>query len=151
MSSEFDIEMDVERLKNLMSKGMDAVKIAFKYTAIDVWGELRKEAPVNHGRLAGSFQLKPVNDFEYHIQSGVAYALAVHTGTGIHGPEGRPIEIVPVNKKALYWPGAPHPVKRVLNPGRKADPYADRAMDNTSSRLDEFAQRAIMETMGATS
>jgi hypothetical protein len=31
--------------------------------------------------------------------------------------------IVPTNKKALFWKGASHPVKKVNHPGTKAQPF----------------------------
>ena len=44
------------------------------------------------------------------------YAAFVEFGT-------RPHEILPINKQALYWKGAEHPVKRVEHPGSKANPF----------------------------
>lgn len=52
------------------------------------------------------------------------YALYVHEGT-------RPYEIVPVRKKALWWPGALHPVRRVRHPGIKANPFVERTFNIT--------------------
>lgn len=52
---------------------------------------------------------------------GVPYARPVHDGS-------RARVIVPVNKNALYWPGAKHPVKRVNHPGNRANPFMLRAL-----------------------
>ena len=122
----------------LIRVARQAIALAIKYTATEVWGNVRKEAPVDHGRLAGSFQLDQVDDLSYRIWSGVEYALAVHEGT-------KPHVIEPKNKKALYWDGARHPVRRVMHPGTQANPYADRAIEQASSRSDEFISRALRE------
>ena len=127
---------DVDRL---LAATREAMALAIKYTATEVWGNIRKEAPVDHGRLAGSFQLSQLDDFAWKIWSGVHYALAVHEGTD-------PYVIRPVNKKALYWAGADHPVAKVNHPGIRANPYATRAMDEASKRTDEFIRRALNET-----
>ena len=122
----------------LIKTTRQAIALAIKYTATEVWGNIRKEAPVDHGRLAGSFQLDQVDDLSYRIWSGVEYALAVHEGT-------KPHVIEPKNKKALYWDGARHPVRRVMHPGTQANPYVDRAIEQASSRSDEFIRRALRE------
>lgn len=127
-----------EDFERLIRKARQAIALAIKYTATEVWGNIRKEAPVDHGRLAGSFQLDQVDDLTYRIWSGVEYALAVHEGT-------KPHVIEPKNKKALYWDGAKHPVKRVMHPGTQANPYADRAIEQASSRMNEFISRALRE------
>ncbi len=41
----------------------------------------------------------------------------LEVGTGLHGPYKQAFIIRPTEKKALFWPGAAHPVKAVLHPG----------------------------------
>ena len=52
----------------------------------------------------------------------VPYAAPVYYGA-------RPHVIVPRNARALYWPGARHPVRRVNHPGNAPNPYLDRGVD----------------------
>ncbi len=127
-----------EDFDQLIQSARRAISLAIKYTATEVWGNIREEAPVDHGRLAGSFQLDQVDDLSYRIWSGVEYALAVHEGT-------KPHVIEPKNKKALYWDGARHPVRRVMHPGTPGNPYAERAIEQASNRSDEFISRALRE------
>ena len=58
-----------------------------------------------------------------HVDIGtpVEYAKYVELGTGPH-------VIRPVRKKALFWPGAEHPVAWVLHPGNKAYPFLGPAL-----------------------
>lgn len=50
-----------------------------------------------------------------YLSHGVQYGTILEEGS-------RPHIIKPVNKKALYWPGAAHPVKQVKHPGTKGKP-----------------------------
>ncbi|MCX5365944.1 HK97 gp10 family phage protein [Streptomyces sp. NBC_00124] len=43
--------------------------------------------------------------------------------------------ITPKNKKALYWKGARHPVKRVNHPGNDAQPFLRPALYKRRGRL----------------
>ena len=57
--------------------------------------------------------------FVLYLSHGVEYGRYLEEGTGKYGPKGKPYTIEPVNKKALYWEGAKHPVKKVTHPGMK--------------------------------
>lgn len=140
-------KFDKAKLAMIMKLPMKAGKLAFKYTAEEAWSLLMKESPVDHGRLAGSWQLSKENDFRYKAKSGVKYALAVATGTGIYGPEGRPIIIEPVTKKCLHfiWQGMEIFTKRAEVQGMKPNPYPDRAMKGAEKRVPEFIKRALRE------
>ena len=63
--------------------------------------------------------------------SNIKYAPGVEYGTKAH-------IIKPKNKKALYWKGAKHPVKKVNHPGSKAKPYLIPAFEKEK---DQFLER----------
>jgi phage virion morphogenesis protein len=63
------------------------------------------------GILAGSISAK-ATDTQAIVGTNVKYA-AVHQ----FGDKTSPTVIKPKNKKALFWPGAKHPVKSVKHPG----------------------------------
>ncbi len=63
------------------------------------------------GRLRRSFTRKIGND-QVAIGTNVEYAAALHFGAKV-GPH----IIKPKHGKALFWPGAAHPVKQVRHPG----------------------------------
>lgn len=143
------IEMVIDQVQ--VEKIMNIPKLAgiktFGYFAQEVWRGFRIEAPVDHGRLAGSFNLKKNNDFEYAIQSGVEYALAVAEGTGLYGPKHREIVIEPKVKQCLHfvWQGVEIFAKKVHVKGMKPNPYHERAFKKGESRIDEFIRRALRE------
>lgn len=63
------------------------------------------------GRLAASITSRATGN-QAMVGTNVVYA-AIHQFGGHTGPH----TILPKNKKALFWPGARHPVKSVKHPG----------------------------------
>jgi hypothetical protein len=73
------------------------------------------------GRLRDSLRAE-VHDKVLRVGSlDCNYATDVEMGTAAH-------VITPRNKKALYWPGADHPVARVNHPGTQPMPYLRPAL-----------------------
>ncbi len=139
-----EAEINSEDMQKLAEQGQRAIALAMKYTAEEVWANVAREAPTDHGRLAGSFQAEPVDDFSWRVYSNVSYALAVH--------DGRPPGDVSfsaiaqwANRKGL----PPGPVFWTIREyGTEGNPYADRAVELVYPRAQEFAQRAVRETIG---
>lgn len=101
-----------------------------------------KEAPVRTSNLANS----GTSEVNAQATKGVVrftarYAGFVHQGTGLYGP--RKTKIVPENKKALYWPGAAHPVRSVK--GMRPNPFLVRAAEQSDipALFIEGAERII--------
>ncbi len=168
------VEYSTDELQKFLQMASAAVALAMKYTATEVWGNVRKMAPVDQGRLAGSFNLAQGGPLDWNVYSNVTYALDVHQGTGIYGPEGK--EIKPVTAKALkfYWPKtgkmmifkgdlqgprekasfAAWATERGMTPvfawvqGTRPRPYADWAIKAASERTDEFIRKAIKDSGG---
>lgn len=79
-----------------------------------------KKAPVRTSHLANSATANVSADgSKGEIRFTAQYAGYVHEGTGIYGPRKK--RIVPRSKKALFWPGAAHPVKSTA--GMKGRPF----------------------------
>lgn len=170
----FNVEIDYQELEKFADLGRKAMALAIKYTATDVWGGIKRKAPVDHGRLAGSFTLEEAEEFAWRIKTYVHYAWYVHEGTGIYGPEGQPI--MPVQAQALkfYWKKTGQMMifkgdidtarerasfgrwaeERGMTPvfawvkGMEGRPFADQAIEEVTPRTQEFARRAVQETMG---
>lgn len=75
-----------------------------------------------------SGELKHSHTTEFGGLEGAMYPLALHSIFVILGTSG-PYPIYPVNKLALWWPGALHPVSKVTHPGIKANDYIADAKD----------------------
>ena len=77
---------------------------------------LTKNKSINTGHLRMGIATD-IGNMEVTVHtSNIKYAPMVEYGTRSH-------IIKPKNKKALYWKGAAHPVKKVNHPGSKAKPY----------------------------
>ena len=97
---------------------------------------LQREAPRGRTeRLVNSLHMDVVNGgMGAVLSAGVAYNKFVIKGTGPHA-------IYPRFARALYWPGAAHPVRSVMHPGTKANPYHERAVRDSRSDIEETARQ----------
>ena len=119
------------------------VSRAVKLAATDVWGNVAREAPVDHGRLAGSFELDRSSDLYWNITTRVNYAAFVHEGTGLYGPMHR--RITPSQASVLAFVSGGKQVFAKSVSGQRPNPYADRAVKRTDSRAQVFADIAVRE------
>ncbi len=72
----------------------------------------------------------------------------VREGTGIYGPRGAPIR--PTRARALFWPGAEHPVRSVrgMPPNDFVTPALAEAVPQVMEALRTAAQDALHATLG---
>ncbi|MFJ4649475.1 HK97-gp10 family putative phage morphogenesis protein [Streptomyces bobili] len=114
-------------LRRYFGRMSDDVARAVDRTRIDVQNEARRRAPVDTGRLRSSIVSRAEGggrSVGYVIGSNVNYAAAVEYGTAPH-------VIKPKYKRALYWPGAAHPVAQVNHPGTRPQPFLRPAIEMT--------------------
>lgn len=99
---------------------------------------MRVETPKGKTRkLSANIQVKAVG-LEGSVGPNLditPYAIFVHEGTN-------PYTIRPRLKKALWWPGALHPVKKVRHPGIKANKFVERTFG--------IIKRPVEQIMGKT-
>ncbi len=143
---EYTLEWNEEDIRRFAELAKSVFARATNLLAHEVWGNISRESPTDQGRLAGSFMIEPIDEYNWRIYTNVEYALFVHEGTGVYGPMGQ--RIVPVQAKALVftWQGKTWFLSSVA--GQKPNPYADRAIQAADSRTDEFIARALRETTG---
>lgn len=141
---DWQVDFNEEEMREWLGLVEKAYDRALEYMAADVWGNIKREAPTDHGKLAGSFALEKISRLKWRIYTMVYYAMYVHEGTGIYGPVGHPI--VPRRARFLVfeWHGQTWFLRSVR--GQKPNPFADRAMDTTAGRVQEFTERAVAET-----
>lgn len=135
-------------------EGLAKLREAFEQAPLIVGGELEKtvknaglrlqriariEAPHRTGMLQRSIYLE-YRPIEVSVFTVLDYAPFVHFGTKSHW-------IFPKKKKALYWEEAMHPVRAVLHPGTKPNPFFERAIesekDYVQNLFDECLKRII--------
>ena len=99
-----------------------------------------EEAPHATGNLVNALTTEQTETGGEVFVSGAApYAKYVHQGTGIWGPKKQRIR--PTQKKALFWPGAPHPMASVA--GQKPNPFMDRAADRAAPLVEDILAEAV--------
>lgn len=100
----------------------------------------KREAPVRQGHLRRTITSRVESGGDRgRIGTNAKYARAVHEGM-------KPRVIKATRAKALFWPGARHPVKSVKHPGSRANPFFDRTRD----RLRPIAERELKDWMNVT-
>lgn len=112
--------------------------------AVAVHGEAVSEAPVDTGRLRSSHawavEAAPIPNFA-RVGVNVAYGRFVHDGTRAH-------VITPSRKRALFWPGARHPVASVNHPGTAPNPWLERALRQAAGAVRRAAERLASDVEG---
>jgi hypothetical protein len=148
MSDGLGFEMDISQVNSLvgnLKKAPQVMREDFRTTGqkagLMVTGEAIKEAPVDKGFLRSKIG-PPIttiggSSLITKVTSHADYSKAVHDGTDAH-------VIVPSAKKALFWPGAEHPVRKVNHPGTTANPYMKRALEKTAARLTQMYSQMLV-------
>jgi hypothetical protein len=100
----------------------------------------RGVVPWATGTLARTFNFR-IEALKGRVFPTRAYAIFVHEGS-------RPHDIVATKKKALWWEGAAHPVKRVHHPGYRGNRFLPRMLEMSKKAVDnrfELAGKKIAE------
>lgn len=115
----------------LQAVAKEARQVAMQRAVLIVEAEGKREAPVKTGNLRRTITSRVEDGGNRGIVgTNARYARAVHDGSKAH-------TIRPVNGKALYWKGAKHPVKSVKHPGTKGNPFFERAIAYSRSRVEQ--------------
>lgn len=143
-----DFTVDIQNLDQLMAALKQAPSIAgpilqraidgsqallAKYTGQNVpWrtGYLAKTWVWTPGTLSGTWA------------PSAKYAPFVQFGTSPH-------TILPTMGKALYWPGASHPVKIVHHPGTKAQPFMQKIIAAATPEINTLFGQALTQINAA--
>lgn len=116
-----------------------ATEEAVELLALEIWGNIREEAPVDHGLLAGSWQLSRAGALAWLIASQVEYAAHVETGTRPHVIRPK----VPGGVLHFEVRGADVFARSVSHPGTAAQPYIGPSIDSAERRRVEFVRTAL--------
>lgn len=110
---------------------------AHRSLALEVWGNIRENAPQDHGRLAGSFTMHG-GATESRIGSAVKYAAVQDQGRG-------PYTIYPRNGPFLTFQinGGWVRVRQVDHPGIPATNYIGKSIEQAESRIPDFVTNAL--------
>lgn len=126
-----DMHVDIHELVALNGRTRNAGPIiqreigrAARESGFVIQKNAMQEVPVKIGNLKASIGPPEVTvvgmGATVKISTHADYAMPVHEGSGRH-------VIKPRDKRALWWPGAAHPVKSVNHPGNKPNRFMVRA------------------------
>jgi hypothetical protein len=126
MDVNIKINPDIKIINNALQSDYDGMRRAGMINLVSSVEALAvKKAPKKTSNLARSRTSNVSADGNKGTISFTApYAAYVHEGTGLFGIYHKRIE--PKTKKALFWPGAAHPVKSVK--GMKGRPFVTDAV-----------------------
>ena len=115
---------------------MNRQRLEKEFSIIDraVIKHVEDEVPVKTGFLESKLRIRRTGHLQYTVSNDTKYDPYVQLGT-------KPRVIVPRKKKALYWPGAAHPVKMVNHPGTKANPYMARGLNKALRKMKPTLER----------
>jgi len=111
----------------------------YTYTRLAYWLQsivVAETVPKRTGRLAKSIIVQRKGEGAV-VGTAKKYAPAVHYGIR------KPVVVRPKRKKALYWAGARHPVKKVVIPPRKGNPFFLKAIQKMQRRLDRDIGKVV--------
>jgi HK97 gp10 family phage protein len=123
------IEIKGKLLKDLLDKPEEVMRKSIwsgmAHLVEEIEARAVKETPVKTSNLVNSITSTVSADGKRaEVRATAPYAEFVHRGTGLFGPFKQ--RIFPLTKKALFWPGALHPVKSIK--GMKPNPFFARAL-----------------------
>lgn len=127
---------------------MEAMQKAFEYTLQHLYGKVKEFAPVDHGRLQGSFMMEIMKQFKGRVYTNVIYAPAVNWGSGIYSTRGDQRVIKPSNRDGfiVFKIDGRKIYAREIK-GQKPQFYVERAIKDSENKLDDFIQKALKETV----
>lgn len=134
------VTVDSAEVKRALAKLERRIPLAAKQevatSALNIRLGAMQRCPVDMGKLRASIGIEyvrgglgaEIGTFEVSDKTETKYAPYVEFGT-------KPHEIVPKTKRALFWPGALHPVASVQHPGTKARPFLFPAWEEERPKL----------------
>jgi hypothetical protein len=131
MNIVYSITPNLGRLAgNLKDAGIGSLRAGMINLLTTVEALAVKDAPKRTTNLARSRTSNVNADGSRGVLTFIApYAAFVHEGTGLFGPHHQ--RIVPTTKRALFWPGARHPVRSTA--GMKGRPWVRQAANEVNA------------------
>lgn len=128
-----------DRARDFVARRKTKMHLACENVASRMEQKAKSVAPwtdrTAHARQSLNSGLEVQGDtFILYVAHGVRYGRYLESGTPAH-------VILPKHKKALYWAGASHPVKKVNHPGTRKYPAVVPAAQNGQQELERAVRR----------
>ena len=143
MAEEIDFKIDIPNLEDLLAAFTKAPELSgpilqraiVATNLVFIQRTDEKTVPYKSTMLIHSFRFS-AQPLKATWGPTVKYAAYVEMGTHAHS-------ILPGQKQALWWKGAPHPVRRVNHPGTKANPFMEKILQESQSGITDLFGQAL--------
>lgn len=148
MSAQIEVQIiGLPELTQGLADAGAAIQVEQEQATVDsvlyVEGEVKLRTPMRTGRLRSAWlheTTSSIGGTVGRVHNEVQYGPDVEYGTVAH-------DIVPSNKKALYWKGAGHPVRRVRHPGTRGVHMAAEGLQASRSAILTIFTNAMSRAM----
>lgn len=144
-----EVKIQVKGLKNLMERIRKIEKVpklvdevinqAVRRSADIIEREVLMRTPVRTGRLLESIKVRKGWKW-VTVGTDIEYAAYIEEGV-------RPHVILPRVKEALYWEGAPHPVRKVLHPGIRPRKFMEGGFLASLPKIEKEFDKALRKVV----
>lgn len=136
------IYLEINEINNILDNIDGLSEKIVNNVATNLWGNLRQESPIDHGRLRGSWSIFDDGPNKKTVKSSANYAEYVNIGTGIYGPYKTPIVHPTIGKKFAFQVNGRMVYTNIIK-GIKPNPYVERSMERTQNRIPELVIKSI--------
>jgi len=141
MDIKFHLDPDPRQIAQKLKKDIaDVIQSGLLRVAGTIEAEAVTIVPRRTSNLANSIRKYLTSRNSAVVTATAPYAIFVHEGTGIYGPEKRPFDIWAINKKALAftWQGKKIVVKKVTVKGQRPQKFFEKAVRKVQPRFQEI-------------
>ena len=110
--------------------------------SIDLSANIKRESPVDEGKLQGSWTIFDNGPLEKTVASSANYAEYVNSGTGIYGPHKTPIVHPTIGKKFAFKKNRKMVYTNIIK-GIKPRRFVEKSISQTEKRIPELVIHSI--------
>lgn len=136
------IYLEINEINNVLDNIDGLSEKIVNNVAVDLLGNVKRESPVDHGRLQGSWTIFDDGPNQKTVKSSANYADYVNSGTGIYGPHKTPIVHPTIGKKFAFQVNGKMVYTNIIK-GIKPHRFVESGMEKTQNRIPELVIHSI--------
>lgn len=136
------VYLDIKEMGNVLDNIDTLGEKIVNNVATDLLSNVKRESPVDHGRLQGSWTIFKDEPTQATIGTSANYAEYVNSGTGIYGPHKTPIVHPTIGKKFAFQVNGKMVYTNIIK-GIKPRRFVEKSMERTSNRIPELVIHSI--------
>ena len=136
------VYLDIKEMGNVLDNIDTLGEKIVNNVATDLLSNVKRESPVDHGRLQGSWTIFKDEPTQATIGTSANYAEYVNSGTGIYGPHKTPIVHPTIWEKFAFQVNGKMVYTNIIK-GIKPRRFVEKSMERTSNRIPELVIHSI--------